>query len=261
VLDDGTGPVWVGTGGGLHVLQGTELVPAQGPVPALPGPVYFLFQGPHGSSLWAGTDDGVFVSAPSGFRQLTSRHGLAGRETNRGASLVDHDGDVWVGTDQGLSVYRERYDLGPAGSPPVEIRSLEAGGEQLAPGAPVELHQRSLIVHAAPVALTSEEEVLCRYKLEGFDDDWQGPGAAHRRRRAVHEPAARALPLPDRGGLACRRPLGPRGRDAGDPADAARSSSGARSGSGCSQRSAWGSRVRTAGAWSASPAAPPSSSG
>ncbi len=25
------------------------------------------------------------------------------------------------------------------------------------------------------MALSSEEEVLCRYKLEGFDDDWQGP--------------------------------------------------------------------------------------
>ena len=173
VLDDGTGPVWVGTGGGLHVLEGRELVPAQGPF-KLSRPVYFLFKDRKGR-VWAGTDDGVFVSAPSGFRQLTSRHGLAGRETNRGASLVDHDGDVWVGTDQGLSVYRERFDVGPAGSPPVEIRSLEAGGEQLAPGAPVELHQRSLIVHAAPVALTSEEEVLCRYKLEGFDDDWQGP--------------------------------------------------------------------------------------
>jgi signal transduction histidine kinase/ligand-binding sensor domain-containing protein len=175
ILDDGAGPVWVGTGAGLHVLEGQDLVPAQGAF-QLSRPVYFLRRDRAGR-LWAGTDDGVFVSSASGFRQLTSRHGLAGRETNRGASLVDHRGDVWIGTDQGLSVYRERYDLGPAASPPVEIRSLEAGGEQLQPGAPVELppHLRALIVHAVPVALSSEEEVLCRYRLEGFDEDWQGP--------------------------------------------------------------------------------------
>ncbi len=126
VLDDPAGPVWVGTGAGLHVLEGDELVPAQAGH-RLGRPVYFLRQDRAGR-LWAGTDDGVFVSSASGFRQLTTRHGLAGRETNRGAFLVDHRSDVWIGTDQGLSVYRERYDLGPAASPLVEIRSLEPLG-------------------------------------------------------------------------------------------------------------------------------------
>jgi signal transduction histidine kinase/ligand-binding sensor domain-containing protein len=175
VLDDGAGRVWVGTAGGLHLLEGGTLVPARG-IHELGRPVYFLSRD-HTGRLWAGTDDGVFVSGARGFRQLTTRHGLAGRETNRGAGLVDHRGDLWIGTDQGLSVYRERHDLDPAALPPVEIRYLETAGERLSPALAVDLppHQRSLTVHAAPIALSSEETILCRYRLEGFDEDWQGP--------------------------------------------------------------------------------------
>ena len=46
-----------------------------------------------GASVLAGTDDGVFLDEGRGeLRQLTVRHGLAGRETNRGAALVDRRG-------------------------------------------------------------------------------------------------------------------------------------------------------------------------
>jgi signal transduction histidine kinase/ligand-binding sensor domain-containing protein len=175
VLDDPSGTVWVGTTSGLYLLSGSQLAPATGAL-ALSRPVYFLRKD-HSDRLWAGTDDGVFVSGPLGFRHLTTQHGLAGRETNRGTGIVDAHGDVWIGTDQGLSVYRQQYELGPAVPPRVEIRSLETPVERHAPDTAIELRsdQGTITVHAAPVTLASEETVLCRYRLDGFDTDWQGP--------------------------------------------------------------------------------------
>jgi len=168
-------PVLVGTAGGLYRLVGRALE-REASVLELDRPVYFLRRDRAGR-VWAGTDDGVFVADGARFRQLTVRHGLSGRETNRGAGLVDSRGRVWVGTDRGLSVYREGLDLRPAAPPAVEIQGIEVAGERYSAMAPLQLgaRPRSLVFHAKAISFSPEETVLCRYRLEGFDDDWQGP--------------------------------------------------------------------------------------
>lgn len=175
VLATGGGPILVGTNGGLYQLVGEALEKTGGGL-ALDRPVYFLLRDRRGR-LWAGTDDGVFVEEARGLRQLSVRHGLAGRETNRGAALVDHRDRLWIGTDQGLSIYEESEDLPPAAPPRVEIEAIETSGERYAAATALSLssHQRALRFHTTTIAFSTENDVVFRYRLEGFDEAWQGP--------------------------------------------------------------------------------------
>lgn len=171
------GEVLVGTGGGLYRLAGGILEPTTGAL-ALGRPVYFLLRDRAGR-LWAGTDDGVFVSEPGGFRQLSVRHGLAGRETNRGAGIVDSRGRVWIGTDQGLSIYREAFDIRLSTPPAVVIEGIDVEGERRATGETLDLSAspRSLVFRARTISFSREEEVVCRYRLDGLNEEWQGPAS------------------------------------------------------------------------------------
>lgn len=170
-----SGEVLVATAAGLHRVEGEALVKVAGGW-AVDRPVYMLLRDPR-DRIWLGTDDGVVITEGDTLRQLTVRHGLAGREVNRGAGIVDHRGRVWIGTDQGLSVYQEAYDFPPERPPRIEIRDFEVNGTRRQPEEELRLepHERTLTVHVDAIAFSKEEKVICRYRLDGFDDDWQGP--------------------------------------------------------------------------------------
>ncbi len=173
--------VWAGTSDGLYRLEGDELVKSA--APRIDRPVYQILEDPRGRT-WFGTDDGVLIwdgTNETSLRHLSVRHGLLGRETNRGAALVDHRGRVWIGTDQGLSMYQERYDAVQQVAPSLELRALEAGGSVRAAGAEVGLrhHENTLVFHVDAISFTGEEEIEVRYRLDGFDPGWQGPAPLH----------------------------------------------------------------------------------
>ena len=95
------GSLWVGTGGsGVWRLRDDRFShhPAYR-VPGLPAQVNALAVDRHGT-LWAATGDGVLAlgTAP---RRFTRADGLGSTVAN--TLLVDHRGDVWVGTRAGLS--------------------------------------------------------------------------------------------------------------------------------------------------------------
>lgn len=170
-----TGEVLVGTSGGLYRLSGEALERVTG-VRALGRPIYFLLHD-QARRLWAGTDDGVFVAEGGGYRQLSVRHGLAGRETNRGAGLLDSLGRVWIGTDQGLSIYREALDVRLTTPPIVEIHGLDIEGEHRPTGVDITLSgsPKSVVFRARTISFSAEEQMLGRYRLDGLNEDWQGP--------------------------------------------------------------------------------------
>jgi hypothetical protein len=187
VLAESDGTVWAATSAGLYRLAGERLVQADLGGQTVDQPAYLLLRDPDGR-LWIGTDDGVIIWDRRRLRQLTIRHGLSGRETNRGAGLVDSLGQVWIGTEQGASVYRERYDRGAAVPPGVELRSLEVGGEAFAPAVDLELRhdQDQLFFDVGTIGFDDEEPVRLRYRLDGLDDDWRGVAAASSEIRFSH---------------------------------------------------------------------------
>lgn len=189
VLAEPAGTVWVGTLGGLYELRGRELVKVDRDGLSIDRPVYVIAEDDRGK-LWFGTDDGVRVWDGVRLRHFTVRHGLAGRETNRGAGFVDHRGRVWIGTEQGASLYRELYDEGPGAAPSVEIRGVEVDGELRPLTDDVVLSHRhnALTFQVDTISFSREEEVLCRYRLAGSGEAWQGPAPCPRPLRYTHLP-------------------------------------------------------------------------
>ncbi len=175
VLAEPGGTVWLGTAAGLYELRGRQLVPVERGELAIDRPVYLIIRDQH--RIWFGTDDGVMQWDGLRLRHLGIRHGLAGRESNRGAGLVDHRGRVWLGGEGGIAVYQETYDVRPAAAPGVEIEALEIDGERFSADAALASSQRRnrLSVHVRVIALSRQETPLHRYRLEGFDPGWVGP--------------------------------------------------------------------------------------
>ena len=178
VLPTASGEVWVGARGGLYRLREAELVKVSDGELRIDQSVYLVFEDRRGRT-WFGTGDGVRLWDGQTLRHLSVRHGLAGWETNRGAGWVDSLDRVWIGTDRGVSMYQEPYDSRRTVAPRVEIRAVDAGGMPLPLERPIDLghSQNNLVFHIDSISFSREEAVLYRYRLKGFEESWQGPGA------------------------------------------------------------------------------------
>ncbi len=136
IQPDWKGRTLVGTVRGVFVLESQKLVP-HGPVTAdAKRPIYLFVK--DNENLWVGTDNGVMVFGPQTIRMFTPSEGLAGRETNRAAGMVDFDGCVWIGTASGVSRYDPAFDHPRDPSPRPRFISFEmdtllipAGTEQI----------------------------------------------------------------------------------------------------------------------------------
>lgn len=99
------GSVWFAftTSARVGRLQGRDLAVHDG----LPGPVVALMQSRDGT-LWAGGDGGLSVYRDHRWERIDS--GLLGPETAVDALFEDRQGNIWIGTSEG--VYRRRADTG-----------------------------------------------------------------------------------------------------------------------------------------------------
>ncbi len=176
IFAEAGGPVWVGTSAGLFQLAGHNLVPVRLGGITIEPPVFLIFPDNDGR-IWFGTDDGVVIWDGHDVRHFSVQHGLSGRETNRGAGLVDHSGQVWIGTDQGMSLYQHLYAANEVVAPWAELRGVEIDGLMRPLEQELRLghRQTTLTFHFEPISMSTEESMVYRHMLEGFDNDWQGP--------------------------------------------------------------------------------------
>ena len=178
--DDGT--IWAGTTGGLQrVVDGalTTLGPDSDCI-LMRRPIYFLTQDQRGH-LWCGTDDGVVEwdpsSPPQSARLFSVEDGLAGRETNRDAGFVASNGDVWIGTERGLSINRDRYRRHEPPPPLLRLLHVDVNGVKRDPKQPIAVPSgdHALIFHFRATGLIDEKRIQFRYRLTNYDEEWIGP--------------------------------------------------------------------------------------
>jgi signal transduction histidine kinase/ligand-binding sensor domain-containing protein/CheY-like chemotaxis protein len=134
--------------------------------------VVFLGTDAHGS-LWSGTDSGVDVLTPGGWRHYSQPDGLVWDDCDSRAFLADSDGSVWIGTSRGLSHFRPRRQW-PAQPPNVTITAAQLGDRPVASdgGTTAPWSQRSFYVRfTAPTFLNPRDRVFV-YRLSGVDADW-----------------------------------------------------------------------------------------
>lgn len=168
----------VGTNAGLFILEGGHIQPFDQNGFRVRRPIYFITEDKR-CRLWFGTDNGVILWDGKKSTRYSVPQGLAGPETNRAAGVTDHLGRVWIGTNQGVSMYLEQFDNFESTilPPKVQLLNLETANDTipLVPGAsPVELpfEENYISISFRSVSFLDEEETQVKTWLEGFESDW-----------------------------------------------------------------------------------------
>jgi signal transduction histidine kinase/CheY-like chemotaxis protein len=172
VFEDVAGTIWAGSRAGLYRAEGDRLVCSTEPGPRIDRPVYLVFADLRGN-LWFGTDHGALRWDGERLHPFTTHEGLPGLEANRAAGLADEQG-VWIGTDRGLSLYREELDRPRPHPPSVELLGVDVNGVLHPADRPLELASgdNSLLFPFRAISFVDEARVRFRFRLEGFEDVW-----------------------------------------------------------------------------------------
>lgn len=181
VLADSSGRTLVGTLAGLFRVSGEGLSRFTENGFEIRRPVYLILEDKAGR-LWFGTDNGVVRWDGRTHRDFSKAEGLAGREVNRAAGMIDAMGGVWIGTNGGASCYQERYDLDPKDIPPplISITNLDVNGKPADFSKELTLgyEQDNLVFHFLGTSFIDETRLRFESRLDGFDQTWSPEYAA-----------------------------------------------------------------------------------
>ena len=170
------GTEFAGTGNGLYVIENGQLVKYNKNGICINNPVYFILQDKE-NNFWLGSNEGVFIwDGKNKIENYNINNGLAGRETNRSAGILDSKGMVWIGTDLGLSCYKPEFNNKEIPKPEVKLLYIEDGKGvrySLNENSSVNYDANSMSFHFRGISFVNENLITYKYKLEGYDDSWQ----------------------------------------------------------------------------------------
>jgi hypothetical protein len=199
VCIDDKGTVWIAMEHGLSRFDGQRFVTwnlANG----LPGERVLWILSDSGGRIWLGYSTGVACLSRSELDQATRdpSHHMAYRFFDDGDGLKgnpDHgwqapavrasDGKIWFRTSEGVGIVDPQQLDRNLVVPPVHIEGLVADGEVIDRTQQVQLQPltRDVEIDYTALSLAEPRKVRFRYKLEGFDSDWQDAGT---RRQAFY---------------------------------------------------------------------------
>lgn len=175
-LKDKKGIEYIGTIHGLYTIENKQIIKFKKKGIEINNPVFFIIQDKAGM-LWIGSDKGVYKwDGESKIEIYNTNNGLVGWETNRGAGMCDSKGRVWIGTDRGLSCFEPGFDKTTIPVPLVNLLYTEdsRGIQHVLTGrSTIKNNDNTLSFHFRGISFFNEELIEYRYKLEGFDEEWQ----------------------------------------------------------------------------------------
>jgi signal transduction histidine kinase/CheY-like chemotaxis protein/ligand-binding sensor domain-containing protein len=129
-------------------------------------------------ALWVGTDTGIDIKRPGGWRHYNQADGLAWNETNGNAFAVGRGNEVWIGTNRGLSHFLGAETGRESAPPEVLITAVSFGGRAPVTEANPKIPYGDRSIHIAFTALTfqDEQEVQFRYRFAGLEGGWTTTG-------------------------------------------------------------------------------------
>ncbi len=192
ITSDRAGNVWIGGEGGLSRFDQGRFVTVT-KENGLPGYSVSAIVEDEDGSLWLACALGIFrvsqreldkALASSSYRMegmiIGGTDGLRGLPRQREpfpTATRATDGRLWFATTGGVAVIDPRQLPKNLLPPPVTIESVKADDRLIAPAAGIRLRPNTKEVEFeyAALSLMDPERVQFRYKLEGYEDDWQGP--------------------------------------------------------------------------------------
>lgn len=139
--------------------------------------------------LIIGTNLGIYYWDGQNLRAYNKKNGLHGTEINRNAVLKDSNGQLWVGTESGVSYYREKLDKFEAVP---TLRIIEVVGSDgkviMEPDSTIPYSKRNVQINYAGISYINEDLVEYSYYLDGFEQSWSSPSTAASVRYANLDP-------------------------------------------------------------------------
>ncbi|MEI7723576.1 MAG: PAS domain S-box protein [Bacteroidota bacterium] len=171
-----SGIEYFGTSEGLYFMNNGAIRKFRQNGISIDSPVYFIFQDTD-QNYWIGSNNGVIKwDGKTRIETLSIKNGLAGRETNRSAGMVDSHGGVWIGTDMGLSSFMKGFSGFNTKIPVIKLLNIEdtkGNHHSFIDNIFIGFNDNTLVFHFRGISFVNEELISYRYKLEGFDHDWQ----------------------------------------------------------------------------------------
>ncbi len=136
--------------------------------------VYFILKA-HNNDLWFGTNDGVYRYTGRRMLHYTRRDGLIGSEMNRSAAFVDRNGNLWFGSEEGLSVFDYRFDkLNKVQPPKLILTRIESGQEKNIKKSDfnISYNDNELIFHLNVITQDHPQDIKLLFKLNNYDKKW-----------------------------------------------------------------------------------------
>lgn len=195
VVKDKTGRLWVGTLGGLSFLENDKFRKVILPDNYASNNINFL-QLDGANNLWIGTNFGLYqlnildkdTFSKTDFIRYSNLDGLKSLECNQNASYIDSENNLWFGTVKGLMKHALTSKTTNITLPNVQIKDIRLSfekkdlskyskGTDEVTNLPLDLtlkyNNNHLTFDFVAIYHTSPDKVKYRFKLDGFDEDWQ----------------------------------------------------------------------------------------
>ena len=175
ICEDSRGRLWAGSDDGLAVLEADGRWRLLNDRPGFSNHHVFFVGEDWKGNIWVNTARGVFCFlvdyAVEGF---VPDDGLADWETNGNGFYSDAEGEIWIGTVNGLSQYKPASYSRNTEPPRLMIEKVRLPSRSL--GFPGQLDlawsERTLVFNVAVLSYRNRNRTGYIYRLDGMESDW-----------------------------------------------------------------------------------------
>ncbi|MBV6485114.1 MAG: hypothetical protein KFKLKKLM_01667 [Flavobacteriales bacterium] len=194
LIKDQKKTIWVGTKNGLAYFENDKFitVPIANDYPS--NNINFL-ELDLNNDLWIGTNNGLYQLknlnkeniTPSSFVRYSNLDGLKSLECNQNAAFIDSKNNLWFGTNTGLTKHTIKKETEVIYLPKINLKEIrlffepqnwekftkEFDENNLPKNLILPYNKNHLTFDFDGIYHKSPDKVRFKFKLTGFDDDWQ----------------------------------------------------------------------------------------
>lgn len=178
---DTEGRIYAGTFKGINIIENLKVVDTIDVNDGLSNNAISGIEEGENGDLYVSTFNGFNILKRNGdkfsIRKLYKKDGLVGNDFTQEGSFIDREGNIWLGTLYGVSKYNPNADL-PNNIPPniymseLEIFNKPFPINNYEEKLELKYDQNYLKFSYTGINLSSPQEIVYNYKLQGVDTNW-----------------------------------------------------------------------------------------